>query len=214
MQSLVWLIAASGSLPLPSAAVDSMRALRAGGPGPSLPAALTAYQPMLRLDDGPAISAQRPKAVEFSPAYYTRLAIHRYASYAMLPLFVTEYAIGRSLYNHPDTLGEGGSRRAWHGVTADGIYALYAVNTVTGAWNLWESRGVKEGRARRTLHSALMLVSGAGFVATAMLAPEDDFEGGTFGGRSSRRATHRAVAIASMSTALLGDLIMLIGNKH
>jgi len=202
MQSLVWLIAASQAFPaLPAAR------------RPELPAAFAVYQPALSLGGGASPALQRPKAVEFSKLYYTRLAIHRYASYAMLPLFVTEYAIGRSLYNHPDSVREGSSRRMWHGLTADGIYVLYGVNTLTGAWNLYEGRAVKEGRTRRTIHSALMFLSGAGFVATAALAPGDDFaEGGTL--NSSRRRTHRTVAIVSMSTALAGDLMMLIGNKH
>jgi hypothetical protein len=215
MQSLAWLIAASGMLSPPPDTADSMARLPSRGLGPTRPAAIAFYEPTLRLgDDGP-LSPQRPKAVEFSQAYYTRLAIHRYASYAMIPLFVTEYAIGRSLYNHPDTLREGGALRTWHGLTAGGIYVLYGVNTLTGAWNLWEGRAVKEGRTRRTIHSALMFISGAGFVATAMLAPDDDFgEGGTLDRSSSRRATHRTVAMVSMSTALVGDLMMLIGNKH
>ncbi len=204
MYALICLIAASAALPAQAAAPDSIPSIVPSGP--VRPAPFPSWAPALRLGDS-APSPQRPKAVEFSDRYYTRVTIHRYASYATLPLFVTEYAIGRSLYNQT---GENESLRGWHTLTAGGIYGLFAVNTVTGAWNLWEGRAAKEGRARRYVHSALMFASGAGFVATAMLAPDDD-EGG--GGNSSRRRTHRTVAIASMSTALVGDLMMLIWNQ-
>ncbi len=199
MQSLVWLMAASGML-APPAPPESVAVIAARGP--VLPAVFAPYRPAF----APAPPPQRPKAVELSDGYYTRVAIHRYAGYATLPLFVTEYAIGRSLYNRTT---ESESLRGWHTATATGIYALFAVNTVTGVWNLWEGRSVKQGRTRRYVHSALMLASGAGFVATAMLAPDDD-EGGAV--NTGRRRTHRTVAIASMSTALLGDLMMLIWN--
>ncbi len=202
MQSLVFLMAASGLLGTPPAPPESVAVIATRGP--VLPAMFVPYRPPF----APSPSPQRPKAVELSNGYYTRAAIHRYASYATVPLFVTEYAIGRSLYNRTT---ESESLRGWHTATATGIYALFAVNTVTGVWNLWEGRAVKQGRARRYVHSALMLASGAGFVATAILAPDDD-EGGGGAVDSGRRRTHRTVAIASMSTALVGDLIMLIWN--
>lgn len=204
MYSLICLIAASAVLPPQLETRDSLPWPAARGP--VLPAAFASFHPTLVAGERTPPPSQRPKAVEFSNGYYTRVTIHRYASYAMVPLFVTEYAIGRSLYNRTT---ESESLRGWHSVTAAGIYGLFAVNTVTGVWNLWEGRAVKEGRTRRYVHSALMLASGAGFVATAMLAPDDDAVGP---GTSGRRATHRTVAIASMSTALVGDLMMLIWN--
>lgn len=203
MQPLVWLIAASGVLPAAPMAPESIPVVTLRGP--VMPAVFEPYRPMFSATFSPA-PPQRPKAVEFSQGYYTRLTIHRYASYATLPLFVTEYAIGRSLYNRTT---ESESLRGWHTATAGGIYALFAVNTVTGAWNLWEGRAVKQGRARRYVHSALMFAAGAGFVATAMLAPDDN-EGGAVD--AGRRRTHRTVAMVSMSTALVGDLMMLIWN--
>ena len=51
-----------------------------------------------------------------------------------------------------------------------------------------------------------MVAAGAGFVVTSMLAPDDE-EGSA---NTGRRNTHRTVAIASMSTALIGNLMMLI----
>ena len=154
---------------------------------------------------------KRPRAIEYSNFYSVRLAIHRYASYATLPLFVAEYALGRSLYNTPpDSVS--GSVRSAHGAVAVGIAGLFGINTVTGGWNLWDARKDPAGRTRRYVHAALMLVSDAGFVATGALAPSRRAElAGTID--LNRRSLHRTVAIASMSTALAGYLMMLIW-KH
>jgi len=167
---------------------------------------LPTYEPVLRLSHLTPFTQQRPKAVELSEGYYTRLKIHRYTSYAMVPLFVGQYIVGKKLYNQPgdDQL------QSLHGALATGMYAGFAVNTVTGAWNLWETRAQPEGRTRRYVHSALMFLAGAGFVATGMLAPDDEGEGSGGGTSPSSQATkHRNMAIASMSTALVGGLMMV-----
>jgi hypothetical protein len=146
---------------------------------------------------------QRPRAIEHSDFYYVRLGIHRYASYAIVPTFITEYALGQSLYNHPP--GSSGTRTA-HSVVAIGLVSLFGVNTVTGVWNLWDSRHDAPGRARRYIHAALMLTSDAGFVAATAVAP---------GRRQviadpSRARLHRALALSSMGLALGGYGMMLI----
>src|ERR1019366_9950032 len=46
-----------------------------------------------------------PVAITYSDAYQTRLKIHKYASYATLPLFAVEVALGESLYNNPTQSG-------------------------------------------------------------------------------------------------------------
>src|SRR5215472_12521674 len=86
-------------------------------------------------------------------AYEVRLKIHKYASYATLPLFATELALGQSLYNNPDT----GAKKGIHGAVGAGIIGLFGVNAVTGIWNLWESRHDENGRTWRVAHSVLML---------------------------------------------------------
>ena len=124
MQSaLVCLMVASAVIPPRGASPDSL--LWTASRGPVRPVAFPSFAPTLRQRDL-APPPQRPKAVEFSDGYYTRATIHRYASYATVPLFVTEYLIGRSLYNQT---GESESLRSWHAVTAGGIYTLFAVNT-------------------------------------------------------------------------------------
>ena len=85
------------------------------------------------------------------------------------------------------------------------IGVLFGVNTVTGVWNLWESRKDPNGRTKRIVHSVLMLAADGGFVATAALAP--DSEHASF---SDDRGAHRAVAITSIGLATTSYLIMLL----
>src|SRR5579862_4820701 len=72
-------------------------------------------------------------AIEHSNAYQTRARIHKYASFATLPLFGIETALGQSLYNNSTA----DSRRGLHAAVGAGIVGLFGVNTVTGAWNLF-----------------------------------------------------------------------------
>ena len=168
--------------------------------GPLAVAPFQSFEPVLFAAD---TATRRPRAIEHSDFYYVRLGIHHYASYAIVPTFITEYALGQSLYNHPP--GSSGTRTA-HSVVAVGLVGLFGVNTITGVWNLWDSRLDSPGRARRYIHAALMLVSDAGFVATAAVAP---------GRRQviadpSRARLHRALALSSMGLALGGYGMMLV----
>jgi hypothetical protein len=45
----------------------------------------------------------RPRAIEYSDAYYTRLRIHQIASYAELPMFAAEWVLGQRLLNEEKT---------------------------------------------------------------------------------------------------------------
>ncbi|MCG6923134.1 MAG: hypothetical protein LJF15_18920 [Acidobacteria bacterium] len=153
--------------------------------------------------------APRPMAFEYSDGYYKRLKIHKYASYATLPLFVAQYAVGQKLY---DGDGSDGLRSA-HTALAVGTGALFGVNTVTGVWNLLEARKDPHKSTKRTVHSILMLVADAGFVATGLTAPESEHENEfgfeqESGGASA--STHRAIALTSMGIATVAYLIMLI----
>jgi hypothetical protein len=148
---------------------------------------------------------RRPRAVEVSEGYELRLRIHRYASYATVPLFAAQSIAGNQMYQ------SGGSDPSWakslHTVGAGGLAALFTVNTVTGVWNAWESRGVSEGRTARLIHGALMLASDAGFAyAGAKLGPEATRSG-------DKRREHRQLAMISMGTALAGYATMLIANR-
>lgn len=168
--------------------------------GPLAVAPFERWEPDLLAAD---TSPRRPRAIEHSDFYYVRLGIHRYASYAIVPTFIVEYALGQSLYNHPP--GSSGTRTA-HSVVAVGLVGLFGLNTVTGAWNLWDSRHDAPGRARRYIHAALMITADAGFVAATAVAP----------GRRQviadpgRARLHRALAISSMGLALGSYGMMLV----
>ena len=170
------------------------------------------YEPELPAGrSGPAMVSDtgRKQAVEHSDFYYKRLAIHRYASYATVPLFVTEYFLGEHLFNHP---GEGGATKSAHGAVAGGIAVLFGVNTITGVWNLWDSRHETDGRTRRYLHSILMLAADAGFAWAGATAPGDEGPGAedVAAELDSRRRKHRTIALSSMGISLASYGMMLI----
>jgi hypothetical protein len=141
----------------------------------------------------------RPRAVEYSEWYGRRLTVHRWGSYAMLPLFATEYWLGNKLLND-DVVSQ--STRDTHAAVAAGIGGLFAVNTVTGLWNLWDSRSDPASRGKRLVHSALLLAADAGFLITASLA-DDDRERG-----DDRRIQHRNAALVSIGLSTAGSALM------
>ena len=158
----------------------------------------------------------RPKAIEHTDAYYTRLTIHRYLSYAELPLFGAEYYLGNKLYNAGT---EEGSTKGLHQAVAIGLEGLFAANTFTGVWNLYEARN-DPNRAKRYLHALLMLSADAGFAYTGFVSAHDarfrytvDQNGDlTHAGTGAYK--HRKAAIISMSAATVGTLIMwFVPNK-
>lgn len=149
-------------------------------------------------------------AVEHSNGYQMRAKIHKYASFATLPLFAAEVALGQSLYNTP---ANAGSKRGLHAVVGAGIVGLFAVNTVTGAWNMFgEGRREPDGRTLRLVHGLLMMAADVGFLATTAAAPSSEGQRGalTF---ESDKATHRNLAIASVSVGTAGYLLMLLGGR-
>ena len=142
-------------------------------------------------------------AVEHSDAYLMRAKIHRYASYATLPLFATELALGASIYN-----GDRGWKKGAHAAVGAAIVGLFGVNTVTGVWNLFGESWNDKGRGLRLVHGLLMLAADAGFVATSMSTPSEH-RGLTF---QADRATHRNLALTSIGLGTTGYLVMLFGN--
>ena len=143
---------------------------------------------------------RRRKAVEYSDEYYSRLQLHRIGSWLELPVFGAEYWLGQKLISGENN---GDWVKTTHVVVAGTLGGLFAINTLTGVWNLYESRNDTDQRALVWSHSALMLASDAGFLVTAMLAGGDEN-----GARSQER--HRNAALVSMSIASAGTLIMWI----
>lgn len=152
----------------------------------------------------PVVSDTQPRrkrhAVEYSDWYYRRLQIHRWGSWIELPVFGTEYWLGQKLIN--DVQLAKWVKPAHTGV-AGVLGGLFTINTVTGLWNLYDSRNDTEDRALVWTHSALMLAADAGFAVTGAL-------GGGAKRAGSNRTAHRTVAIASMSLATVGTLLMWI----
>ena len=153
------------------------------------------WEKMQALDTIP----RRRRAVEYSDWYYRRLQLHRWGSWLELPVFGTEFWLGQKLIS-------GGEREDWvkptHAAVAGVLGGLFTVNTVTGLWNLYDSRQDTDQRALVWSHSALMLAADAGFAITALLAEDAGENGG--GG------THRTAAVTSMSLATVGTLLMWV----
>ena len=142
---------------------------------------------------------RRRKAIEVSDWYERRLRIHRYGSYAVYPLFAFQALAGTQIYrdsrNAPDWAKTG------HRVAATGLAVTFTSNTVTGLWNLWDSREAP-GAPRRYVHALLMLASDAGFTyAGVKLADEAETS-------AEKRSQHRTWAIGSMATTLTGIAVM------
>ena len=146
---------------------------------------------------------RRRRAVEYSDQYYTRLTIHRYGSYAMLPMFAAEYALGQNLINDANPPGW---VKPTHLGVALGLGALFTVNTVTGAWNLWESRDDPSNRALRITHTVLMLAADAGFMITGAQTPTE--HSSDFATIQASRNRHRNWAIGSMAVSTAGTALM------
>jgi hypothetical protein len=147
------------------------------------------------------VTRKRAKSIEYSDAYYTRLKIHRVASYAELPLFAVEYVLGERLLKEQRTGFPSGGLKTAHTTVALGLGALFTINTVTGVWNLWDSRSDPSGRTRRLIHSIAMLGADAGFALA----------GATGGGANENQSganRHRTIAVSSMALATAGTAMM------
>ena len=146
-----------------------------------------------------------PAPTPYTHAYEVRQNIHKYASYATLPLFATEYALGESLGKEP---GSSSSARGLHAAVGTGLVGLFFVNTVTGGWNLWQSRHEKSHRTPRMIHGFLMIAANAGFVATAASTPSNH-NPVTF---DHDRILHRNKAIVSIGIGTAGYLLAVFGR--
>ncbi len=151
----------------------------------------------------PEDTVRRRKAVELSDWYYRRLAVHRYGSYAMIPLFAGEYILGQRLLSQKDGLYDGtrrvpidGDLRRNHRIVAVGLATLFTSNTVTGLWNLWEARHDGSSGPKRTIHVLGMLAADAGFAVAGVMADN------AVQRRPSDARAHRNVALASMAVSV------------
>jgi hypothetical protein len=143
---------------------------------------------------------RRRRSIEVSDWYERRLRLHRYGAYAVLPLFALQAVAGSQIYEDPRNGPIWAKDGMRYGATA--LAVVFTSNTVTGLWNLWDSRSVPQGRTRRTVHALLMLTSDFGFsYAGSKLANEAE-------NSVARRREHRTWAYGSMATSLAGIGIM------
>ena len=159
-----------------------------------------------RAETEPDTTSRRPRAIEYSDAYYDRLKIHRIASYAELPLFGAEYILGQRLLNDERSGYPPSGLKQAHLTVALGLGALFGVNTVTGAWNLWESRNDPSNRTLRIVHSVAMLGADAGFAWAGAI-------GGNARNSIADAQHHRAVSVGSMALATAGTAMMWLFDK-
>jgi hypothetical protein len=154
----------------------------------------------------PSDSAQgRPKVIELSDWYYRRLTIHRWVAWGTLPLFAAQWAAGQRLYD--DSRAAPTWAKTTHRVGATLLATGFTVNTVTGVWNLWDSRSVKQGRALRTVHGLSMLVADGLFTyAGAKLSDEAEQS-------ADKRQLHRTIALSAVALSTVSGVAMKLWNK-
>ena len=192
-----------------AAAIDSTASDSVGLTAAVMPASVMLAPTLLgeRLASADTVHKRR-RAVVMSDAAILRLRIHRYASYTVIPLFALQSIAGNQLLQADNG---GVERPGWakgaHSFGAAAIGTVFAVNTITGVWALYDARANDQGRALRWAHSILMLASDAGFTWTGIKLADDAKRS------SSSRDQHRNVAYASIGTALVGYGIMFFGNR-
>lgn len=148
---------------------------------------------------------QRPRAIEVSDWYSRRLTLHRRLAYATIPLFAFQWTAGEQIWD------KGRDAPAWartgHRIGAASLATVFTVNTVTGLWNLWDSRRVEAGRWRRYFHAMSMLTADAGFTwAGAVLSEQAETS-------FAKRRLHRKVALTSIGISVTSGLLMKVLNK-
>jgi hypothetical protein len=152
---------------------------------------------------------RRRRAVEVSEAYGQRLQIHRYLSYAMIPVFTAQYIAGSKLYDAQQTGGSPapGWAKPVHQAGAATIAGIFGINTVTGVWNLWDSRHTPEHRWLRYSHAVVMLGADAAFAYTGIkLSSEAE-------NSFVKRDQHRKVALYAIGASTVSGVVMKIFNR-
>jgi len=175
-----------------------------GGSTPVFTVDTAALSSPVKIQADTPVVRKRVRAVEVSEWYSRRLTIHRYTAYSTLPVFAAQWAAGQQLYDK--------SRAAptWakttHRVGATYLAGAFTVNTVTGLWNLWDSRSQPQGRTLRTIHALTMVAADAAFAyAGAKLSDEAEQS-------ASKRQEHRTIALSAMGVTVLSGLAMKIWN--
>ena len=186
-------------------APDTLPASAANDSVPAIVVSAISAAPSKAVRGSPDTAQGRPKVIELSDWYYRRLTIHRWVAYGTLPVFAAQWAAGQRLYD--DSREAPTWAKTTHRVGATLLAGGFTVNTVTGVWNLWESRSVPQGRALRTVHGISMLVADGLFTyAGAKLSDEAEQS-------ADKRQLHRTIALSAMGLATLSGVAMQLWNK-
>ena len=138
---------------------------------------------------------RRTRAVEYSGFYQARLKLHRLLSYTMIPLFIGSYVTGEQILKNPSNPPKWA--KDLHTPFAIATGSVFTVNTVTGLWNLYDSRHNDVGKVKRTLHSLLFIAATAGFTYAGPSLARDAKN------REDRNHFHKTVAMASMGVSVV-----------
>ncbi|MEO5567059.1 MAG: hypothetical protein ABIR92_01115, partial [Gemmatimonadaceae bacterium] len=125
------------------------------------------------------------------------------------PVFAAQYVAGTKLY---DEGAGGGAAPGWarpvHQFGAAAVAGIFGVNTVTGLWNLWDSRQVEDKRWLRVSHAVIMLGADAAFAYTGLkLANEAE-------NSAEKRRQHRRVAVYAIGVSVGSGVTMKIFNDR
>ncbi|HEX8944735.1 MAG TPA: hypothetical protein VF785_16465 [Gemmatimonadaceae bacterium] len=147
----------------------------------------------------------RPRVVEISDWYNRRLTIHRWVAISTIPVFAFQWAAGDRIYKH------GAAAPTWaktgHRAGATALAGMFTVNTITGAWNWWDSRTTRQGLALRTVHALTMLSADAAFSYTgAKLSKQAETS-------SDKRKLHHTIALSAMGVTVVSELAMKLWNR-
>jgi hypothetical protein len=184
---------------------DTLPAAPANDSTPTVVVATSPAPPHSVFRAGSDSAQGRPKVIELSDWYYRRLTIHRWVAYGTLPVFAAQWAAGQRLYD--DSRAAPTWAKTTHRVGATLLAGGFTVNTVTGLWNLWDSRSVSQGRTLRTMHAVSMLVADGLFTyAGAKLSDEAEQS-------ADKRQLHRTIALSGMGLAVASGLAMKLWNK-
>ena len=147
----------------------------------------------------------RRRAIQVSDWYSRRLMIHRYVAYATVPVFAMQWMAGNQLFD------KGAAAPTWakttHRVGATALAGMFTVNTVTGAWNWWDSRALAKGRVLRTIHAISILAADGAFTyAGVKLSDEAETS-------ADKRQQHKTIALSAMGVTVASGIVMKLFNR-
>lgn len=148
---------------------------------------------------------RRPRAIHLSEWYGRRLAIHRTLSYVTIPVFAAEYIAGERLFKKSSAAPTWA--KTTHRVGATTLAGIFTVNTVTGLWNLWDSRTVPNHRALRTTHALMMLTADAAFTYAGAKLSNDAEQS------LQKRKLHRTIALSATGLTVANGVLMKLFNR-